>query len=150
MEQYNQLRERHERAGASAAVVFTGIDFEQETLAEATNSFSDTTNLLGHGTFGKVYKGVLRDGTEVAVKVLSAYSQDSEREFRSEIAALGQYRHPHLLGLIGTCLEGGGTESRILVYDIMPNGDVRGALDKGTPLLAWADRQRLLMEAVSV
>ncbi|MCH96270.1 cysteine-rich receptor-like protein kinase 10-like, partial [Trifolium medium] len=53
------------------------------TIKAATGNFSDT-NKLGQGGFGTVYKGVLPDGNEIAVKRLSRKSWQGLEEFKNE------------------------------------------------------------------
>lgn len=71
----------------------------------------------------KFLQGWLRDGSVVAVKVLSVEfeSMRGEREFISEIAALCDIRHENLVGLRGCCVDGA---KRLLVYDYMPNNSL--------------------------
>ncbi|MED6187262.1 hypothetical protein PIB30_074763 [Stylosanthes scabra] len=59
--------------------------FDIDTLTSATNNFS-TDNILGRGGFGAVYKGVLKDGQEIAVKRLSQNSSQGFQEFKNEVA----------------------------------------------------------------
>ncbi|BBM99947.1 protein MpRLK-Pelle_SD-2b1 [Marchantia polymorpha subsp. ruderalis] len=77
---------------------------------------------LGTGGFGTVYEGVLVDGTKVAVKRLEGLRQ-APKEFRAEVAALGNIHHANLVRLRGFCAEGG---HRLLVYEFM----AKGSLDK--------------------
>ena len=69
-------------------------------IQEATTNFSESL-VVGVGGFGKVYKGVLRDGTKVAVK--RGVSQQGLAEFRTEIKMLSQFRHRNLVSLIWYC-----------------------------------------------
>lgn len=57
-------------------------DFSYSDILEITNNFQ---NLIGEGGFGKVYLGNLKNGTQVAVKLLSESSSQGHKEFRSEV-----------------------------------------------------------------
>ncbi|CAL1374393.1 unnamed protein product [Linum trigynum] len=106
-------------------------------IQEATDSFSENL-VLGAGGFGKVYKGVLRDEMMVAVKRATSQSQGIA-EFRTEIELLSQFRHRHLVSLIGYCDE---MDEMIIVYEYMQNGNLKDHLyDSDNPSLSW--RQRL-------
>ncbi|CAI0442969.1 unnamed protein product [Linum tenue] len=106
-------------------------------LQEATDNFSENL-VLGAGGFGKVYKGVLKDDMMVAVKRATSQSQGIA-EFRTEIELLSQFRHRHLVSLIGYCDE---RDEMIIVYEYMQNGNLKDHLyDSDNPSLSW--RQRL-------
>ncbi|KAJ1387696.1 Serine/threonine-protein kinase, active site [Sesbania bispinosa] len=91
--------------------------FTYNQLKSATGNFNEK---IGEGGFGSVYKGRLRDGTFVAVKVLSIEleSMRGEREFVAELATLANIKHQNLATLQGCCVEGA---HRYLVYDYMEN-----------------------------
>lgn len=91
--------------------------FTYEDLAKATSNFSNT-NLIGQGGFGFVHRGVLQDGTVVAIKQLKAGSGQGEREFQAEIQIISRVHHKHLVSLLGYCITG---SQRLLVYDFVPN-----------------------------
>jgi hypothetical protein len=99
------------------ALSFSRSTFTYEDLAVATNQFSDA-NLLGQGGFGFVHKGVLPDGTEVAVKQLRDGSGQGEREFQAEVEIISRVHHKHLVTLVGYCIS---EEKRLLVYEFVPN-----------------------------
>ncbi|KAL0799238.1 hypothetical protein Bca101_054413 [Brassica carinata] len=91
--------------------------YDFKTIEAATNNFS-RSNKLGEGGFGKVYKGTLSSGTEVAVKRLSKMSGQGTREFRNEAVLVSKLQHRNLVRLLGFCLEG---EEKILIYEFVPN-----------------------------
>ncbi|CAH8275867.1 unnamed protein product [Arabidopsis lyrata] len=86
-------------------------------IAIATNDFCKE-NELGRGGFGPVYKGVLEDGREIAVKRLSGKSGQGVDEFKNEIILIAKLQHRNLVRLLGCCFEG---EEKMLVYEYMPN-----------------------------
>ncbi|KAG8080252.1 hypothetical protein GUJ93_ZPchr0007g5842 [Zizania palustris] len=87
------------------------------TLRAATDDFADT-NKLGEGGFGAVYKGVLPDGDEIAVKRLSKSSTQGVEELKNELALIAKLKHKNLVSLVGVCLE---QQERLLVYEFVPN-----------------------------
>ncbi|RWW57659.1 hypothetical protein BHE74_00035528 [Ensete ventricosum] len=98
--------------------------FSYIELKSATDSFHPR-NKIGRGGFGTVYKGILRNGVIVAVKVLSADSRQGVREFLTEIDVITNNKHSNLVELIGCCVEG---SNRILVYEYLENGSLDRAL----------------------
>ncbi|EOA33820.1 hypothetical protein CARUB_v10021294mg [Capsella rubella] len=97
---------------------FPGLNFfEINTIQTATNNFS-LTNKLGQGGFGPVYKGVLQDGSEIAVKRLSSSSGQGKEEFMNEIVLISKLQHRNLVRILGCCIEG---EEKLLIYEFMMN-----------------------------
>ncbi|BAT91912.1 hypothetical protein VIGAN_07055500 [Vigna angularis var. angularis] len=106
-------------------------------VQEATNNF-DESWVIGIGGFGKVYKGELSDGTKVAVKRGNPRSQQGLAEFQTEIAMLSQFRHRHLVSLIGYCDE---RNEMILIYEYMEKGTLKSHLyGSDLPSLSWKER----------
>lgn len=91
--------------------------FDMRCILAATNNFSDTLK-LGQGGFGPVYKGILWDGREVAVKRLESWSEKGSEEFRNEVLLIMKLQHKNLVKLLGFCAE---REEKLLVYEYMPN-----------------------------
>ncbi|KAF5781008.1 putative protein kinase RLK-Pelle-DLSV family [Helianthus annuus] len=91
--------------------------FGLSTLLTATNNFS-MDNKLGEGGFGPVYKGVLEDGKEIAVKRLAKTSTQGLHEFKNEVILISKLQHRNLVKLLGCCI--GGAE-KMLIYEYMPN-----------------------------
>ncbi|CAJ1925025.1 unnamed protein product [Sphenostylis stenocarpa] len=87
------------------------------SIRVATDDFSDT-NKLGQGGFGAVYKGVLPDGNEIAVKRLSRKSWQGIEEFKNEIVLIAKLQHKNLVRLLGCALDG---EEKLLIYEFMSN-----------------------------
>ncbi|CAI8589116.1 unnamed protein product [Vicia faba] len=99
--------------------------FSYEALKEATQGFNEE---LGRGSFGIVYKGELKAASSsnvVAVKRLDRLAQDRDKEFKTELSAIGKTCHKNLVRLIGFCDEG---IHRMLVYEFMSNGSLADIL----------------------
>ncbi|KAL9245391.1 hypothetical protein vseg_019052 [Gypsophila vaccaria] len=95
-----------------------------DELLKATAGFS-SENLLGMGSFGSVYKGIL-DGKTVAVKVLNMQQGGASKSFMAECSALRNVRHRNLIHIITACssIDFRNNEFRALVYEFMPNGSL--------------------------
>ncbi|KAL3576742.1 hypothetical protein D5086_022025, partial [Populus alba] len=91
--------------------------FDLGTIACVTNNFS-LTNKLGEGGFGPVYKGILEDGQEIAVKRLSKNSRQGIDEFKNEVKCIVKLQHRNLVKLLGCCIEG---DEYMLIYEFLPN-----------------------------
>ncbi|BAF08482.1 LRR receptor kinase SERK2-like [Oryza sativa Japonica Group] len=117
--------------------------FAWRELQIATDNFSER-NVLGQGGFGKVYKGVLPDGTKIAVKRLTDYeSPGGEAAFLREVELISVAVHRNLLKLIGFCTT---QTERLLVYPFMQNLSVAYRLrdfKPGEPVLNWPERKRV-------
>ncbi|XP_042383619.1 cysteine-rich receptor-like protein kinase 25 isoform X2 [Zingiber officinale] len=94
--------------------------FDFDNIKLATNDFSNE-NKLGEGGFGPVYKGVLRDGTEIAVKRLSEKSKQGPTEFKNEVKLIAKLQHKNLVRMLGCCVEG---EEKLLIYELLPNNSL--------------------------
>ncbi|KAH9675952.1 protein NSP-INTERACTING KINASE 1 [Citrus sinensis] len=117
--------------------------FQFRELQVATHNFS-SKNILGKGGFGIVYKGILQDGTVVAVKRLKdGNAIGGEIQFQTEVEMISLAVHRNLLRLYGFCMT---PTERLLVYPYMSNGSVASRL-KGKPILDWSTRKRIALGA---
>ncbi|CAM0954339.1 unnamed protein product [Alopecurus aequalis] len=121
---------------------------ERFTLKEVTAATGNFAVVLGEGDSGTVYKGKLRDGREVAVKRFKDGLRCAEDTFGTELAILHPVRHEHVVRLLGCCAEG---EERMLVYEHVDNGTLRGHLDASAEPVAasldWKMRVGVLLGA---
>ncbi|TQE01698.1 hypothetical protein C1H46_012642 [Malus baccata] len=101
-----------------------GVSYSE--LVESTNGFS-MANLIGMGSFGSVYKGIIPiDGTVVAVKVLNLQQEGAFNSFIRECNALRSIRHRNLLKIITVCssIDNQGDDFKSLVFEYMENGSL--------------------------
>ncbi|XP_048232721.1 probable LRR receptor-like serine/threonine-protein kinase At5g10290 isoform X2 [Ricinus communis] len=121
--------------------------FAYRELQLATENFNER-NILGQGGFGKVYKGVLQDGTKVAVKRLTDFeSPGGDAAFQREVEMISVAVHRNLLRLIGFCTT---PSERLLVYPFMPNLSVAYRLRERKPeelVLDWGTRKKVALGA---
>ncbi|GAY38537.1 hypothetical protein CUMW_037440 [Citrus unshiu] len=132
----------------SCAVTYTGTakTFTLNDIEKATNGF-DTSRIIGEGGFGVVYRGILDDGREVAVKVLKRANQHGGREFLAELEMLSRLHHRNLVKLFGVCIE---DNNRCLVYELIHNGSLESHLhgdDKVNGPLDWDARMKIALGA---
>ncbi|KAI8005305.1 putative LRR receptor-like serine/threonine-protein kinase RKF3 [Camellia lanceoleosa] len=114
--------------GCGVCFVF-GLWYTFDEIREATKNFS-RLNIIGRGGYGNVYKGVLSDGSEVALKRFKNCSVRGDAVFAHEVEVIASVRHVNLVALRGYCtattpLEG---HHRIIVCDLMRNGSLHDHL----------------------
>nr|XP_048322526.1 cysteine-rich receptor-like protein kinase 2 isoform X2 [Ziziphus jujuba var. spinosa] len=95
----------------------SSLNFKYSTIEKATGAF-DSSNKLGQGGFGTVYKGVLPDGREIAVKRLFFNNRHRAADFYNEVNMISSVQHKNLARLLGCSCS--GPES-LLVYEFLPN-----------------------------
>ncbi|KAJ8752179.1 hypothetical protein K2173_003787 [Erythroxylum novogranatense] len=116
--------------------------FDLRTISFATNNFA-STNKLGKGGFGTVYKGILKDGQEIAVKRLSQTSRQGLNEFKNEVTYIAKLQHRNLVKLLGCCIE---TDEIMLIYEFMPNKSLDYFIFDATlsRILDWPKRYNII------
>ncbi|KAG6655697.1 hypothetical protein CIPAW_05G233700 [Carya illinoinensis] len=96
---------------------FMPISYSFSEIKRMTKGFKEK---LGEGGYGTVFKGTLRSGCLVAVKMLGQ-SNTNGQDFINEVATIGRIHHVNVVQLIGYCVHG---SKRALVYDFMPKGSL--------------------------
>lgn len=120
------------------------LRYSYQDLYNATRGFS-VENRLGAGAAGAVYRGTLRGGTEVAIKVL--LDAGGLGGFEEEVRVLSRVRHPNLVTLLGWGHKEG---AKYLVYELLLGGDVSNKLEKckkGKDTFTWSERLRVAHDA---
>ncbi|KDP46311.1 hypothetical protein JCGZ_10151 [Jatropha curcas] len=125
--------------------------FSLEELMEATNNF-DSSTFMGEGSIGKVYRGRLDTGTHVAIRSLTSLKKHSIQNLKVQLDLLSKLHHPHLVGLLGYCIDCSGQDDYVgtkvfLIYEYVPNGNYRTHLSETFPekVLKWSDRLAILI-----
>ncbi|KAG6428482.1 hypothetical protein SASPL_112734 [Salvia splendens] len=122
--------------------------FRLRELEEATDGFRA---LLGRGGSGSVYKGILSDGTAVAVKRIDGGDERGEKAFKAEVAAIASVQHVNLARLLGYCIasrEG----ARFIVYEFVFNGSLdnwifpKSRANQRSGCLSWNLRCRVALD----
>ncbi|XP_029154135.1 cysteine-rich receptor-like protein kinase 2 isoform X1 [Arachis hypogaea] len=121
----------------------SSLNFKYTSLERATGSF-DETNKLGQGGFGTVYKGVLPDGREIAIKRLYFNNKHRAGDFYNEVNIISSVEHKNLVRLLGCSCS--GPES-LLVYEYLPNRSLdRFIFDKNKGReLNWEKRYEIIV-----
>ncbi|KAJ1399501.1 Serine-threonine/tyrosine-protein kinase, catalytic domain [Sesbania bispinosa] len=122
---------------------YKSLNFKYSTLEKATESFHDS-NKLGQGGFGTVYKGVLADGREIAIKRLYFNNRHRAADFYNEVNIISGVEHKNLVRLLGCSCS--GPES-LLVYEFLPNKSLdRYLFDKNKGReLNWEKRYEIII-----
>ena len=112
-------------------------------MKKATRNFSKD-RLIGAGGFGEVYKGVLDDGTVVAIKCAKLGNTKGTDQILNEVRILCQVNHRSLVRLLGCCVD---LEQPLLVYEYIQNGTLldllQGLALNGKRQLSWICRLRI-------
>ncbi|MBA0606312.1 hypothetical protein Godav_018795, partial [Gossypium davidsonii] len=116
------------------------IRYSYAELKKITGDFKDK---LGDGGYGTVFKGKLRSGKFVAVKLLKE-SKGNGQDFINEVATIGRIHHVNVVELVGFCVE---EKKQALVYNFMTNGSLDKFIFSTNSSLSW---QKMFEIAVGV
>ncbi|XP_031389392.1 receptor-like protein kinase At3g21340 isoform X2 [Punica granatum] len=118
--------------------------FTLEEVARVTENFN-VKKIIGEGNFGKVFRGKLDDGTEVAVKKLSRSAKEGPKQFETEAKLLLKIHHRNLVALLGFCDE---PENMALIYEYLAKGNLHENLSgKNANFLTWDQRLCIAVDA---
>ncbi|KAM1809609.1 hypothetical protein ACFX1S_026681 [Malus domestica] len=117
--------------------------FTHEEVLDITKNLQTS---IGKGGFGTVYHGCMKDGTQVAVKMLSASSTQGPREFQTEAELLMRIYHRNLASFIGYCDD---ANNLALIYEYMANGNLKNYLSDAerSSRMTWEMRLRIAIDA---
>ncbi|KAL1806780.1 hypothetical protein DCAR_0832620 [Daucus carota subsp. sativus] len=121
-----------------------------DELKDITDNFG-TKALIGEGSYGRVYHGVLKNGQAAAIKKLDS-SKQPDQEFLAQVSMVSRLKHDNVVELLGYCVDGG---LRVLAYEFASNGSLHDILHgrKGVkdaqpgPVLSWPQRVKIAVGA---
>ncbi|KAF3794685.1 Serine/threonine-kinase-like protein [Nymphaea thermarum] len=150
-----QKQKQQEQQGTPTTTTTPEIRrFEYKELEKATEGFSPRT-LLGRGSHGCVYRGVLEGGRLVAIKRPSPRARDHHHNSRlpsislldNEIEILSAIRSPRLVNLLGFASDDPSSpDERLLVVEYMSNGTLADVLHSRPDPPGWPRRLSLALQ----
>ncbi|GMY21337.1 probable LRR receptor-like serine/threonine-protein kinase RKF3 [Fagus crenata] len=154
---HKKWREKREIFNPTERGLFSGMEmiggnnsvikFTLDEVKKATKNFS-WENLIGCGGYGNVYKGLLSDGSEVALKRFKNCSAAGDESFAHEVEIIASVKHVNLVALRGYCTATVPPEGhqRIIVCDLICNGSLYDHLFRsGVKKLSWPIRQNIAL-----
>ncbi|KAF7836305.1 putative inactive leucine-rich repeat receptor-like protein kinase [Senna tora] len=118
--------------------------FALEELKEATNNF-DASCFISEGSRGQMYKGVLSDGTQIAVRSLKMKKRHGPQTYMHHIELISKLRHSHLVSALGHCFECNQDDPNVssiyVIFEFAPYRSLRGCISGSSgEKLSWAQR----------
>ncbi|KAL0337540.1 UNVERIFIED_CONTAM: Receptor kinase-like protein Xa21 [Sesamum calycinum] len=113
-------------------------------ILQATEDFA-AANLLGSGSFGKVYKGMFLDGAVAAIKVFNLDVQDAIKSFDRECEAMRNIRHRNLVKVISSC---SNADFKAIIFDYMPDGSLEKWLYSENSCLDMKQRLGIMIDGI--
>ncbi|KAL2539703.1 putative LRR receptor-like serine/threonine-protein kinase [Abeliophyllum distichum] len=123
------------REPPSRSLEISPLNVSYQSLLRATNGFS-VDNIIGAGSFGTVYRGILADNrTLVAVKVLNLSNRRASKSFIAECNTWRSIRHRNLVKVLSACsgVDYKGNDFKALVYEFMAAGSLQEWLHPSEP-----------------
>ncbi|CAN4091993.1 unnamed protein product [Withania somnifera] len=137
---YRKVKRAPQQAGSLCTVTRERISYYE--LLQATDTLSES-NLIGSGSFGSVYKGVLRSGTAIIVKVFNLQLEAAFKSFDTECEVLRSLRHRNLVKVITSC---SNLDFKALVLEYMPNGSLEKYLYSHNYFLDISQRLSIMID----
>ncbi|CAN4091917.1 unnamed protein product [Withania somnifera] len=138
---YRRGKRAPQQADSLSTVTRERISYHE--LLQATDALNES-NLIGSGSFGSVYKGVLRSGTAIAVKVFNLQLKAAYKSFDTECEVLRNLRHRNLVKVITSC---SNLDFKALVLEYMPNGSLERYLYSHNYFLDISQRLSIMIDA---
>lgn len=120
--------------------------YELQELEDATESFS-SSRLIGKGSHGSVYKGILKDGNKVAIKKQSLGLQKLQDNTKLENEALilsSIHPNPCIINFLGISHD--SNHNKIIVTEYMSNGTLHQLLHFSTTPPSWRKRVEIALK----
>ncbi|XP_028124357.1 probable LRR receptor-like serine/threonine-protein kinase At3g47570 [Camellia sinensis] len=124
------LRKMRKQSLVASSLMDSSGNISYRDLLKATNGFS-SDNLIGTGSFGSVYKGILHPNEKtIAVKVLDQQNVGASKSFLAECKTLRNIKHRNLIKIISVCasVDFQGNDFKALIYEFMENGSLESWL----------------------
>ncbi|KAM3376148.1 hypothetical protein P3S68_014862 [Capsicum galapagoense] len=122
------------------------LDFITKDKKNTGNRGFNESNLIGNGSISMVYKGILEDGTLLAVKVFNMQLEGAFKSFDTECKILRNLRHRNLTKVITSC---SNLDFKALVLEYMPNGTLDKWLYSHNLFLSLLQRLDIMIDVAS-